>query len=476
MNKELADLNGLDYEFTIIGSGPAGISLAIELSKNGKKVLLLEGGGFRYTEKSQKVYDGKIIGPYPSLTTYRLRFFGGSSNHWTGYCRPLDEVDFENFPISKKDIDPYLAEASKILEIDGKFNRDIPLNNDFNQIEFQFSPPVRFRQKYKNHIEQSSLIDLVLNANVLSIREGVKKGVAEYIEVASDNFVNHKIKVNKLIIACGGIENNRLLLWSQYLNKKLFSDLKIGKKWMDHPHFTTGEIIANYPEIYNVFNTDSAFSFDKKIVFLAPTTNILKKEGIGNAGIRLYINLSNDFSSRTKQAIRDILCVAPTYGKKLYALLNKRLVCSVSVKMAWEQKPLDENRIELDYDNKDQYGVPRVKLIWKYSLDDKKTAKICMEKLGEFFLNKDIGRVGLLPYLGINDDKIPKKHSFFYGHHMGGTQMGLSSSNGVVDGNLKVFNTKNVWVAGSSIFTAAGHANPTLSIVQFSLRLADHLS
>ena len=149
MNKELADLNGLDYEFTIIGSGPAGISLAIELSKKGKKVLLLEGGGFGYTEKSQKVYKGKIIGPYPSLTTTRLRFFGGSSNHWTGFCRPLDEVDFENFPIRKKDIDPYLAEASKILEIDGKFNRDLPLNSDFNQIEFQFSPPVKFRQKYK---------------------------------------------------------------------------------------------------------------------------------------------------------------------------------------------------------------------------------------------------------------------------------------------------------------------------------------
>jgi len=54
--------------------------------------------------------------------------------------------------------------------------------------------------------------------------------------------------------------------------------------------------------------------------------------------------------------------------------------------------------------------------------------------------------------------------------------MGLSSSNGVVDGNLKVFNTNNVWVAGSSVFSMGGHANPTLSIVQFSLRLAEHLS
>jgi len=79
------------------------------------------------------------------------------------------------------------------------------------------------------------------------------------------------------------------------------------------------------------------------------------------------------------------------------ALANQGLLCSVPVRMAWEQKPVDENRIELDHYNKDQYGVPRVKLIFKYNQDDKKTAKICMKKLGEFFLKKDIGRVGLLP-------------------------------------------------------------------------------
>ena len=99
-----------------------------------------------------------------------------------------------------------------------------------------------------------------------------------------------------------------------------------------------------------------------------------------------------------------------------------------------------------------------------------------MEKLGELFKKNDIGRVGYLPYLDMDDDKMPNEFNFFYGHHMSGTPMGESDSKGVVDSNLKVFNTDNIWVAGSSVFTAGGHANPTLSIVQFSLRLADHLS
>ena len=203
---------------------------------------------------------------------------------------------------------------------------------------------------------------------------------------------------------------------------------------------------------------------------------MMKSEGIGNAGIRLFIDPPAGYVGRMKQAINDIICIAPSYGKKLAALANNNRICSVSVRIAWEQKPQDENRVELDFYNKDKYGVPRVKLVWKYYQDDKRTAKICMEKLGELVLKKDIGRVGYLPYLDMNDDEIPSEFNYFYGHHMGGTPMGESDSNGVVDSNLKVFNTDNVWVAGSSVFTEAGHANPTLSIVQFSLRLADHLS
>ena len=107
MIKGISDINGRDYQYIVVGSGPAGITFAINVARKNQKVLLIEGGGWSFSEKSQQNYNGKVIGDSAySLKKSRLRFFGGSSNHWTGMCRPLDSIDFEQFPIDKEDLDP----------------------------------------------------------------------------------------------------------------------------------------------------------------------------------------------------------------------------------------------------------------------------------------------------------------------------------------------------------------------------------
>jgi choline dehydrogenase-like flavoprotein len=54
--------------------------------------------------------------------------------------------------------------------------------------------------------------------------------------------------------------------------------------------------------------------------------------------------------------------------------------------------------------------------------------------------------------------------------------MGNDSINSVVNSDLRVHKLTNLFVAGSSVFPTGGHANPTLTIIQLSLRLADFLS
>ena len=60
-------------------------------------------------------------------------------------------------------------------------------------------------------------------------------------------------------------------------------------------------------------------------------------------------------------------------------------------------------------------------------------------------------------------------------HHIGTIKMGSSSTEGVVDNNLKVFKYDNLYVSSSAVFPTSSNANPTFTIVALSLRLGNHL-
>ena len=91
----------------------------------------------------------------------------------------------------------------------------------------------------------------------------------------------------------------------------------------------------------------------------------------------------------------------------------------------------------------------------------------------DFLLNNDIGRAAIKEYVfNKNDYEI---HAVG-GHHIGTTRIGESVKDSVVDKNLKVHGFKNLFIGGSSIFRTGGHCHPTHTIVQFALRLSDHLS
>ena len=83
-------------DICIVGAGAAGITLAREFSGKSFRVCLLESGGLEFENETQSLYAGEIVGlPYIPLEIARLRYFGGTTNHWGGYCQPLDESDFE---------------------------------------------------------------------------------------------------------------------------------------------------------------------------------------------------------------------------------------------------------------------------------------------------------------------------------------------------------------------------------------------
>jgi len=461
--------SGFAPKVCIVGSGPAGISLALRLERQNISSIIIEAGGMEYSPDSQDVYRGKVVGDsYFDLDYARLRFFGGSSGHWSGWCRPLNEADFEprkgiensGWPIRKKDLDPYTKDADSIFEISA-MEKDIPLNENLNEVRFRFSsPPVRFGQKYLEHIEKSSRIALLLDSPVIDMVP--VNGRISHVKVKSKNKAIQQIVAPYFCLCTGGIENSRMLLWFNHLNANgVVPDAStLGKYWMEHPIFGVGDSVL--------------FSFTKMrikngIRFYAPSDNYLRKNDIGNFGVRLAVG-----EDIVKELIKDGLCIAPKLFTDLAKKADNQLACSAALRLAWEQVPMSANRIELDTE-KDANGIPRVKLFWKKQPQDRHTAEIALQLFGSYFAKADKGRVKVSPWLAQGLD-YPDDDERGGPHHMGGTRMASSSADGVVDRDCKVFGVENLYIGGSSVFPTGGHANPTYTIVQLALRLGDHIA
>lgn len=468
----LGDIGQQDcFDCCVIGTGPAGITCALKLVRSGKRVLLLEGGGREPSEQSQNLYRGTTLGdPYCRLDVGRLRYFGGTSGHWGGWCRTLDAEDFDarpaldmpGWPITKADLDPYLPEASRILEIpEIQHDREIPPSG-LKHINFAFSPPVRFGKKYFDQMAASQRIFLVLGANVTGF-EVTDAGIGGvHVQDFKSNYFT--VRANAYILAAGGIENSRLLLWSnvQTGGRTVRRAETLGRYWMDHPHCTLGEaLIAGTP----------AMELNQRgIACFAPTPEMRSQQKILNCSMRVEPVPYHD----AKRLVAELTCVAPELGSWAEQALGKRIVCGGRVFGVWEQEPNFDNRISLS-SVRDALGVPRPVLHFRKSMLNYRTVQLVSRRLGDYLAQSNTGRIKLDPWLTANAG-YPQDLEIVGHHHMGGTRMAASAAEGIVDSNCKVFGQPNLYIAGSSVFASGGHANPTLTIVQLALRLGTHLA
>src|SRR5690606_13176962 len=157
----------------IVGAGAAGITLATKLAGRGIDVVLLESGGLDLEPEIQALHHGEAAGAeYPPLDAVRLRYIGGTTNHWGGQSLPLDPEDFEarawvpdsGWPIAHREYARYLDEARALCEIgSGSFDyREVarertlapfPPLTGFEPVVLRFSPPTRFGIRYRPALE-----------------------------------------------------------------------------------------------------------------------------------------------------------------------------------------------------------------------------------------------------------------------------------------------------------------------------------
>tara|TARA_B100000586_G_scaffold10580_1_gene7330 strand:- start:3738 stop:5147 length:1410 start_codon:yes stop_codon:yes gene_type:complete len=461
--KKLNSINFDNFPVAIFGSGPAGIATALELEKKNIKCLVIEAGGENYSEASQEFYKGKVIGdPIPNLSTNRLRQFGGTSGHWGGWSSLLENYTFDLWPIKSDELKPYIKKTCEILDINNQFRKS-SLNEFIAQIEFQYSK-VKFAEKYNNHIKNSKSILLVLNTQLSYFVGG--KGNTEYAVCVYDNVIK-KIRAKYFILACGGIENSRLLLWTREKNQDFIdNNLPIGKYWMNHPWIIGGAGVIDKKKLKKKLG-NNFLEYEGPLHFAAKK-ELIKKKKILSAGI--YMSAKEDMKLY-KEIVKDILCVAPEYGRKIAAKLYKKSLKCGNVFMNLEEDPNPNNKIILD-EEKDKFGIPRVKLYYKKSRHSLKAAKLVLEEFANLCRNEDLGRIAIKDSIY----NLEEFDSMAANHHIGGTRMGVNKSDSVVNIDLNVHNINNLYVSGSSNFVTSGYRNPTFTIVNFAIRLAEKIN
>lgn len=491
----------IEGDICIIGAGAAGISMALDMKDSGKQVILLEGGGFEFEKQMQDLYQGKNTGRqyYPLFGT-RLHYFGGTTGHWAGMCSPMDEIDFKQrdwvpesgWPITKKDLDPFYAKAHDIIKL-GPYEYDMeywqerieglvpfPLDEDvfFNKM-WQYNA-ARFNQIYKEEIINSESIHLYTYANVTNIKTSENGRSVTELVIKNHAEKEHIVKAKNFVMACGAMQNARLLLASNTQNSKGLGNDKdlVGRYFMEHLEIPTSELWLLKP-----FPTELYTAFEHPSAELALTEEAQAKHGVLNGTLsftplsvakhiipRIQLLQVDDYNEAVKRF----------FGNQADAQEKAKVENEGSITRAFElmirieQCPNPNSRITLDTE-KDALGVPRIKFHWDFTPLDKYSIRTINLLLGEQMGKANLGRVKLKEYLREEDDDSWPDYVNAGWHHMGTTRMNQDPSKGVVDENCKVHGIDNLYVAGSACFTTSGAVNPTLTLVALSLRLSDHL-
>lgn len=512
-------------DICIIGAGAAGITLARRLARTGREICLLESGGLDFEQATQDLYRGANVGmPYYDLDQSRLRFFGGTVAIWGGRCALLDPIDFERrdwvphsgWPIGRADLDPYYRQANAIFEL-GEFNYE---NDIWDVLGIPPQPfdPARIDTKLWRFDEVSErfaasrardLIDapnvrILIHANAVKLQAGADARTIEHIEVRSLGGAVRQVRASQYVLACGAIENARLLLASDDVEPQGIGNRHdlVGRYFMEHPAGRIGKVETQQPyELWAAFQKrfmpsgpplapalrlGDAAQREEKALNSIVTFKLQRDPSKGVAlGNKIYHNLKHSINpSRSGRALDHLYRAVRGWIHREVRNSVERMRARAGMTGLYlitrgEQAPNPESRVLLSHE-RDAFGNRRADLAWRLTEIDKHTARVFARTFDAELRRLHKGSVVPSAWL---DDPSPQwpidhtvgNHPFANYHQLGGTRMSADPRQGVVDADSRVHGYANLYAAGSSVFPTGGWANPTLTIVALALRLADHL-
>lgn len=526
-------------EFVVIGAGPVGIVISLELVRLGFSVTLIESGFVSYDAEinSAGYFESNNSLTHAPMEIAMRRQFGGTSNIWGGRCVPYDPIDFEkrdfvdfsNWPLEYNDIYPFFARTSfyckcgdgifssanyeiKKSLVDGVSDGDLKLTD----LE-KWSLPTNFRKEYFHKLATSKNCRIIVGKTLTHLFQ--ESGLVKSC-VISDGKKEEIIKGDCFIIAMGTLESTRFLLALQ--ERGIFKNDLIGRFYQGHLSGQISEICfyASSKNINcNVFKNKEGvyvrqrftFSFEflkaNKLLNISFWT-VNPKIGDPNHGNGVlsfaFLALISPFGRYfAPEAIRLASIegapknyLVPHLKNIIFQILSviifvitfgyQRFIVKRKIPSFYQNSKT--NRYPLHYHSEQNPAKDSCILLGK------KTDQYGITRLNIDFKYCDKDFDSVLRAHILLDHKLREKnigHLEFYkgnlveqikkqandGFHQVGTlRMGTNPSNGVTDKNCLIFGFKNLYTVNGGVLPTSSQANTTFMTVLLGIRLVEHLA
>ncbi|MES2222810.1 MAG: GMC family oxidoreductase [Acidobacteriota bacterium] len=501
----------------IVGAGAAGIVLATQLIRRGKRVLLLESGGRKEDEALQKLNRSDRVGqPLKSVHAGRFRALGGTTTRWGGQIQEMQVNDFEarpgilgsGWPIAKSELTPYYERALEaegllpVLRTDDEVWRESgsaapKLSADLIPYFTRWCPEPNFARLYRDALASKNIC-VVLHATVCELMLNGAADAVLGLRCRNLAAAEHIFHAPIYALSLGMVETIQLLL--QPLQKGLAPWQKnewLGRHVQSHIDYNSAKLVnvdrARMEQVFpNVYLKGRKYQPKLRVTEQRQqedqTLNIAGAISFISLGsverdVRQMKSAARNFLRGNWSAIgvRDTLPAL----RRLPILLQLAYSFYVSHRAYWpkdvtywlrvhcEQEPLSASRITLS-DERDAMGMFRSRIDWLVSPLEWKTIQRFTQMAQQALENAGLAKLDPQPELALEDGYRQVTFDDSY-HWMGGTRMSTSAADGVVDTDLKIHGLRNVYVCSASVYPTSGFANPVHTLLALAIRLADHL-
>ncbi len=442
-------------------------------------------------------------------------------------------VPHSGWPITYEDLVPYYVAANTLAEA-GRYAYDAreafpllpPMIAGFTSeivrttgLE-RFSCPTHFGKRYARRLKLAPDVRVLRGAICTAIRLEADASSVRLLDIATLEGNRFTVRARATVLATGGLETARLLLCSNDVTPQGVGNRfdVVGRYYMCHIAGNVGALVVNGPpsDVRHGYEIAPDGVYCRRRISIAPARQ--RQHQLLNAVARLHFPKITDPSHGSGVLSGLFLArrmISYEYGKRLqdrtpptlgaYArhLLNvasdpldtaaflahwfsrrtlaQRKFPSVilrnrtnrfSLEVQSEQQPLASSRVHL-CNAVDPLGMRRIRIDWRYSRDDIESVAQTLDLFAAELARSGAGR---FTYQRATLEEDLLRYGAYGGHHIGTARMGRDPHTSVVDSDCKVHSVDNLYVAGSAAFPTSSQANPTLTIIALSLRLADHLA